>query len=212
MFKPIQSKGIVFSFFLFFIMAGDLAVAFEEPRYSIISKLEKIELRQYQDYLVAETTVMGNRDEAGSAGFKILAGYIFGGNKDKDNISMTAPVIQLQIDQTQPTSPTLVQPAGISEKQNWAVQFMMPSKYQLETLPKPKDSRILFKLIHSRKIAAITYSGRWTESNYHEHLDILSKEMQKAKLTAKGLPLWARYNSPFTPWFLRKNEILIEYE
>jgi len=212
MFKLAQSKEIVFSFFLFLIVVGDFAVAFEEPRYSIISKLEKIELRQYQDYLVAETTVVGNRDEAGSTGFKILAGYIFGGNKGNDNISMTAPVIQLQIDPTQIKSTTLVQSADTSEKQNWIVQFMMPSKYQLETLPKPKDSRILFKHIQPRKIAAITYSGRWTESNYHEHLDILIKEMQKAKLTAKGLPLWARYNSPFTPWFLRKNEIFMEFE
>lgn len=184
-------------------------MAFEEPKFSVISKLEEIEIRQYSEYLVAETEVQGDRDEAGSAGFKILAGYIFGNNRGDNNIAMTAPVVQTERETLEMGSPLISQS---SEKQKWTLQFMMPSKYSLDTLPKPKDPRVHFKQVPARKMASITYSGRWTESNYKEHLDVLIHEMSKAKLKGKGTPIWARYNSPFTPWFLRKNEILIEIE
>lgn len=171
-------------------------MAFEEPKYTILSKLEHIEIRQYQEYLVAQAEVEGSRDQAGSNGFKILAAYIFGNNKEKDNISMTAPVVQTET----------------KGDRKWVIQFMMPSKFAMSTLPSPKDQRVHFKQIPARKIAAITYSGRWSETNYNENLEILNREIKKANLKPKGVPLWARYNSPFTPWFLRKNEILIELE
>lgn len=169
-------------------------MALEEPKYSVIQKLEKIEIRNYEPFLVAETLVVGDRQTSGREGFKILAGYIFGQNKRGETISMTAPVIQEE-------KPSL-----------WAIQFMMPTKYNKDTLPTPKSTKVQFKTVPSKKMAAITYSGRWTDSNYQEHLDILKQELEKAHLKSKGEPLWARYNSPMTPWFLRKNEILIEVE
>lgn len=193
------------------LLIGLTSMAFEEPQYSVTSKLNKIEIRQYQAYLVAETEVVGDRESAGSAGFKVLAGYIFGNNQGDHNISMTAPVIQAEQNafMTQTPSPEI---SKTTENRVWTVQFMMPTQYTLESLPVPKDPRVKFKTITSRKVAAVTYSGRWTESNYREHLEILEQEIQKAGLKPKGQPLWARYNSPFTPWFLRKNEILIEIE
>lgn len=172
-------------------------MAYEQPKYSVLEKLDEIEIRQYSEFLVAEAEVGGNREESGNAGFRILAAYIFGKNHGDHNISMTSPVIQSE---------------NTPEEKRWVVQFMMPSKYNIDSLPKPLDPKVHFKIIPSKKVAALTYSGRWTESNYQEHLALLRKGIEKAKLKPKGAPLWARYNSPFTPWFLRKNEILIEID
>ncbi len=187
-------------------------MAFEEPKYSVITQLEKIEVRQYSEYLVAQAEITGSRDKAGSTGFNILAAYIFGKNQGDNNLAMTAPVMQTENTQIEITDDPLSQPSIKADPQRWTVQFMMPSKYTLETLPKPKDPKVYFKWIPVKKMAAVTYSGRWTESNYQEHLDLLTQELKKAKIKSKGVPLWARYNSPFTPWFLRKNEILVEVE
>jgi hypothetical protein len=180
-----------------FFFGGETSMAYEQPKYTVLEKRDNIEIRQYSEFLVAEAEVVGDRDESGTAGFKILAAYIFGKNRGDHNISMTSPVIQSE------NSP---------DEKKWIVQFMMPSKYNIESLPKPLDSKVHFKIIPGKKIAAVNYSGRWTESNYQENLSVLKKEIEKAQLKTKGVPLWARYNSPFTPWFLRRNEILIEIE
>ncbi len=177
-----------------FFFEGRLVMAYEEPKFTVLEKLGKIEIRNYESYLVAQAEVNGDRQSSGTQGFKILAGYIFGQNEGDHTIAMTAPVVQTET------------------KDRWVIQFMMPTKYHLENLPKPKNKAVQFKTIPAKKIAAITYSGRWTDDNYFEHLEILKKELEKTKLKPKGEPLWARYNSPFTPWFLRKNEILIEVE
>ncbi|NBY18799.1 heme-binding protein [bacterium] len=201
-----------FLFFLTMLFFEANIMAFEEPQYSVTSKTGKIEIRQYQAFLVAETAVSGSRESAGSNGFKILASYIFGNNKGDNNIAMTAPVIQVEEPTFSVTQPSDNTNSKDPKNQSWTIQFMMPAQYTLESLPKPRDSRVKFKTIPPRKMASITYSGRWTESNYLEHLDILNQEIQKAGIKTKGTALWARYNSPFTPWFLRKNEILIEID
>ncbi|MFM8315183.1 MAG: SOUL family heme-binding protein [Deltaproteobacteria bacterium] len=192
-------------------------MAYEEPPFQLIKNIDGIEIRKYSEYLVAEAEVTGDRDESGSAGFKILASYIFGKNEGKHSISMTAPVIQSETLSTETSGPFFQQPMAGATSQNspqrWKVQFMMPSKYSLESIPKPLDPNVHLKVVSEKKVAAITYSGRWTESNYQENLNILKQALEKAHLKTKSTaPLWARYNSPFTPWFLRKNEILIEIE
>ena len=192
-------------------------MAYEEPAFQLIKNIDGIEIRKYSQYLVAEAEVTGDRDESGSAGFKILASYIFGRNEGKHSISMTAPVIQSEAPSAGSSGPIFQQSmdGSTSEKspRKWKVQFMMPSNYSLETVPKPLDPRVQLKVVSEKKVAVITYSGRWTESNYQENLKLLNQAIEKAHLKTKSTtPLWARYNSPFTPWFLRKNEILIEVE
>ena len=184
-------------------------MAFEEPKYQLVETFEKIEVRSYFEYWVAEVEVTGDRNEAGSAGFKLLAAYIFGKNLGNHNISMTAPVIQTEhIPPELGTS--LITQSYEGSHRKWTIQFTMPSKFTLETLPKPKNSRVHLKLIPRKKVAVVTYSGRWTEANYQENLEVLKATLEKGKFTPVGEPFWARYNAPYTLWFLRKNEILIQ--
>ncbi|MBM4317837.1 MAG: heme-binding protein [Deltaproteobacteria bacterium] len=188
-----MSRNIM-KLWLFILLLGTSTMAYEEPKYSVLKKWDKIEIRQYESYLVAETLVQGNRETSGKTGFKLLASYIFGKNQDHKTISMTAPVIQEEKDKS------------------WSIQFMMPAKYSINSLPSPNSPEVLFRTIPNRKLATITYSGTWSETNYQENLAQLKTFLEKENIKTKGLPMWARYNSPFTPWFLRKNEVLIEVD
>jgi len=107
-------------------------------------------------------------------------------------IEMTAPVTQNAV-------------AG--GKGGFAVQFMMPSSFTMETLPEPLDPRVTLKPVAEQRVVAITYSGTWTQSNYEEHLQKLRDTAQRQGLQVDGEPVYARYNGPWVPWFMRKNEI-----
>ncbi|MBT3504712.1 MAG: heme-binding protein, partial [Piscirickettsiaceae bacterium] len=78
--------------------------------------------------------------------------------------------------------------------------------------PKPNDERVVLRQVASQNIAAIRYSGFWSESNYTEHKQELEQWIQQSGYQASGEAIWARYNAPFTPWFLRRNEVLIPIE
>jgi len=96
--------------------------------------------------------------------------------------------------------------------QGWAVSFMMPASYTMETIPVPSDPNVVLREIPAHRAAAIRYSGTWSEKSYLEHLTELQEWMESKNLIAAGEPIWARYNAPFTPWFMRRNEILIPLE
>jgi hypothetical protein len=188
------------------LAASPNAMAIEKPSYRVVERRGDFELREYAPYLVAETVVGGSREEAGNAGFRILAGYIFGKNRGEKKIAMTAPVTQAEPAKIAMTAP--VTQAG--QEGRWIIQFMMPSAFTLETLPEPLDPAISFRVVPARRVAAHTYSGTWSASRYDEHLATLRAALASAGLTAVGEPTWARYDPPFMPWFLRTNEILVE--
>jgi hypothetical protein len=94
-------------------------------------------------------------------------------------------------------------------RDKWAVSFTMPASYTLETLPVPDDPQIVLRQVPARRMAAVRYSGFWSEKNYLQNMSDLEAWMRERGLVAEGEPVWARYNPPFTPWFLRRNEILI---
>lgn len=91
----------------------------------------------------------------------------------------------------------------------WAVSFMMPASYTMETLPVPDDPNIKLRQVPARRVAAVRYSGFWSEEKYLLHKEKLEKWIKDNRYSATGEPVWARYNAPFTPWFMRRNEILI---
>jgi hypothetical protein len=188
------------------LAASPTAMALEKPSYRVVERRTAFELREYAPYLVAETVVGGSREEAGNAGFRVLAGYIFGKNRGEKKIAMTAPVTQSEPAKIPMTAP--VTQAG--QEGRWVIQFMMPSAYTLETLPEPIDPAVTFRVVPARRVAAHTYSGTWSASRYEEHLAILRAALASAGLTAVREPTWARYDPPFMPWFLRTNEILLE--
>jgi len=192
------------------LSAGCAAVS-EQPSYRVVQKVTDLEVREYQGYLAAETEVSGTRESSGNAGFRALAGYIFGKNRGERKIAMTAPVTQAEGRRIAMTAPvSQARREGATEDGPWVVQFMMPSGYTLETLPEPLDPAVRFRQVPARRVAAITYSGTWAESRYLEQLARLRQAMRREQLQAAGEPVWARYDPPWRPWFLRRNEILID--
>jgi len=193
---------------LIFLLSG-VAMGIEEPNYEVVSKASQYEIRKYGPIIVAETKIDSDFEKAGNRAFKILAGYIFGANKSKTKIAMTAPVNQEAISEKIEMTAPVTQTKGAS---GFVVQFTMPEKYTLETLPVPDDSNIQLRQMPARKVAVYTYSGSWSESRYEEKLMNFKSELKTDQVTAIGEPSLARYNSPFQLWFLRRNEIWLEVE
>jgi len=184
-------------------------MATEEAKYAVLEKDGHFELRQYEPCIVAETLVDGDFDEVGNAGFRRLFRYISGDNQTKLPISMTAPVTQeMRSEKISMTAPVTQQKTG----NDWSIAFVMPAEYRMDTLPIPIDARITLRAIPARLVAVITYSGTWSKSRYEEHKALLDKMMSKRKLKAAGEYIYARYNPPFTPWFMRRNEVLVPVE
>jgi effector-binding domain-containing protein len=183
------------------------AMAIAEPGYTVVRTGDAFEVRHYEPYVVAETVVNAAADEAGSQGFRILAGYIFGQNKVARKIEMTAPVAQT------PTKIAMTAPVTQSATSDgYVVQFAMPREWTLETLPEPIDSRVKLRAIPARTLAVISYSGTWSQSNYEQNLGKLQDALAKAGLKWHGAAVWARYDPPWKPWFWRRNEILLEVD
>lgn len=187
-------------------------MATEEPVFDLVSKQQGFELRRYAPYLVAEVTVSGDFDDVGSEAFKILAGYIFGSNQPATRIAMTAPVSQRPASNSGKkiamTAPVIQTPAKGSGA--YTISFVMPAEFTLATLPQPLDKRIQMREQAARLMAVRAYSGFWSYSNYRENLDTLIESIKAADLMPLSAPIYARYNPPFTPWFLRRNEVLVE--
>ncbi|MGD8347514.1 MAG: heme-binding protein, partial [Lysobacterales bacterium] len=132
--------------------------------------------------------------------------YIDGQNEARDTIAMTAPVSQKQGAQKIAMTAPVSQEAGAD---GWLVSFMMPSSFTMDTIPVPLDDAVNIRQLPAYRAAAIRYSGFWSEKNYQRHLAELMEWIEAQNLRVTGSPVWARYNAPFTPWFMRRNEILV---
>lgn len=184
--------------------SASMAQAIEEPAYTVLREYPGFEVREYAPRLVAEVRVSGPTEEAGNRGFRPLAGYIFGGNKGARSIAMTAPVTQSAAPtQIAMTAPVTQQPAGDAT----VVQFTMPAEFSLATLPEPLDPQVRLREEPAARYAVIRYSGSWSQENYLEHLRKLESGVKAAGLRVRGEPVYARYNAPYVPWFMRRNEI-----
>ena len=184
-------------FFIFILMVQP-AMAIEEPEFEVLQSHDDYEVRRYVPHIVAEVDVAGDDGDPGRAAFRILAGYIFGDNEAETKMSMTAPVTS--------------QAVGDDEKALYTYAFFMESEYTMETLPKPVDTRIRLVEKPARVIAARRYSGRWSASNYEKNEAALMAALADDGVVLAGEPYLARYNSPFTLWFMRRNELLVEIE
>jgi hypothetical protein len=181
-------------------------MALEEAPYTLIAKSGRFELRQYQPTIVASTIVEGDFEKVGNEGFRRLADYINGNNRSRQSIAMTAPVGQ------QSGSEKIAMTAPVSQQQSaghWRITFLMPAEYSLETLPEPLDERISVQQVPGRRMAAVRYSGTWSRSRYERNLSLLLGWLEEQQIKPVGDPVWARYDPPFMPWFLRRNEVLI---
>lgn len=183
-------------------------MAIEQPRYTVLQRDGNFELRRYEPYIVAEIEVSASFEEAGNVAFRPLADYIFGENRRSEKMEMTAPVTQTRKGEKIGMTAPVIQSSGRTGV--YTVSFVMPSRYTMATLPRPVDERIHFREVPAALTAAWTYRGGWSQARYAKEEQALRAALVKAKRTALRPPVWARYNAPFWPWFLRRNEILIE--
>jgi hypothetical protein len=187
------------------ILGGNAAMAeTEQPKFTVLAQDKDFELRSYAPMIVAEVSVGGTRDEAVNAGFRILAGYIFGGNEPQAKIAMTAPVTQQKGEAIAMTAPVTQQARG----GDWLVRFTMPASFTMATLPKPTDARIRLVAVPGRKVAALRFSGFRTDEALAAQADRLATILSARGLKPAGPPTFAYYDPPWTLPFLRRNEVL----
>ena len=181
-------------------------MAIEEAAYTLVRRDHAFELRDYPPHLLAETIVEGDLEGAGNKAFTRLFRYISGHNRPGVKLAMTAPVSQEPARQKiRMTAPVGQEPVP----EGWAVSFMMPTSFSLETLPEPDDPAVRLRQVPARRIAAVRYAGTWSEQGYRRHKSELESWIRKNGWSVAGAAVWARYNAPFIPWFLRRNEVLI---
>jgi SOUL heme-binding protein len=188
------------------LLTGARAMATEEAPYTVVKASGVFEVRDYEPHILAETLVDGTLEDAGNKAFRRLFNYISGANHSRSSIAMTAPVSQ----ESKGEKIAMTAPVGQQRSSGkWAVSFMMPASYTLATLPVPDESSITLRQVPAHRVAAVRYSGTWSESNYLDYKERLENWIRENGFEASGEPVWARYNPPFTLWFLRRNEILI---
>ena len=183
----------------------------EQTKYSVLTKVDGYEIRNYPAHIVAQTVVEGTsiNGDAFNKGFAIIAGYIFGGNVKKESIAMTAPVVaQGSSEKIAMTVPVTASATGTSQ----VVSFVMPSGYTLLTLPTPNDSRIKLVEVPEQKIAAFRFSWYRTDPRFEKMKKQLFANLSQDNITIIGTPIFAGYNPPCTPPWMNRNEIMVQVQ
>ena len=210
----------IFIFLNLLFLANLMAI--ETPKYTIIKEVDSFQIREYTEYVTAEVEVEGVFEEVGSKAFRLLFDYISGNNSKNQKVEMTAPVEQkTQGEKISMTAPVeqktqgekISMTAPVEQKGRdgkYTISFVLPQTLSLDTAPIPNDPKVKLKNNPVRRLASITYSGFWSENNYLENQARLMGWVAAQRLKINGEPIYARYNSPFSLWFLRRNEILIE--
>ncbi|WP_251368819.1 heme-binding protein [Polynucleobacter sp. MWH-Braz-FAM2G] len=197
------------AFILIVFAFTGVAMATEEPKFTILEKEPPFEVRAYAPMIVAEVRVEGDLDSASSQGFKLIAAYIFGQNQVNEKISMTAPVV---VEDQGPKSAKIAMtaPVGIeSTAGKWTVSFVMPAEYTMDTIPKPLNPQVQLRQIPALKKAVVSFSGFYDNQKVLEKTSELEQWMKTRNLYANGAPNFARYNPPWTLPFMRRNEVMI---
>jgi effector-binding domain-containing protein len=166
----------------------------ETIKYEVIREIGNVEIRRYPKIVIAKV-------EDPSNGFNLLYRFITGGNRQKTKVKMTTPVVSQEI---QMTSPVL--------SETGTMAFVMPAEYTLESTPEPLDERVKIAEIPARLVAALCFSGGWSEAHFEKETQELLKTLSESKIKTKGNVFTMLYNPPFIPGFLRRNEVGIEVE
>jgi hypothetical protein len=175
-------------------------------KYSVIAEKDGYEIRQYEPYILAETPL---RDESGNSGFNELFRYISGSNMGKSKLAMTAPVLQ----SGPPAGQKLAMTAPVLEREGAGVMaFVMPPGMTLEDLPKPASPKVTLRAVPAYKAAVIRFSGWGSAATVKKKTKQLAAALERDGLLAAAAPVTAFYNPPWTPPFMRRNEVIIEIE
>ena len=169
------------------------ASAIESLGYETLKEHNGVEIRQYEAHLLASVRVSGGFKNASYSAFRPLFNFISGDNTEATEIAMTAPVLQ----------------RPDNAENTWVVSFVMPRSFDLSTLPAPTSDIVNVVANPATTLAVIEYRGGWSRKLYQEHEDKLLSALATGSYQVCGDPMWARHNSPMTPWFLRKNEVMV---
>jgi hypothetical protein len=164
-------------------------------KYKVVRTIGKVEIRAYPKIVIAKV------DDPNSDAFSLLYNFITGGNRQKEKVKMTSPVVSQKIAMTSPV---------LSDVGSMA--FFMPEEFTLENTPDPSDNRVIITEFPERFVAALCFSGGWSEARFENETQELLDELAKAKIKTKGNVFTMLYNPPFMPGFLRRNEVAIEVE
>jgi hypothetical protein len=187
-------------------------MAIESPRYETVRKDNKFEIREYEEYILAEVEIDGDFGSALQKGFRILADYIFGGNTSRARINMTVPVTEQAVvsEKIEMTAPVTSSP--VDEGKKYIIAFTMPSKYTLESLPEPENKTISFRKVGKHKVAALRFSGNLNSKLATRKAKELETWLNGNKYSKKTGFVFAQYNPPWIPGIFRRNEILTEVQ
>ena len=191
------------------VLGANLTMAVEEPKFETVLKEDAFEIRRYPPMVVATTLVPGDMSAASNRGFRTIADYIFGNNVATPagasaKIAMTAPVTVV------PVMPAANAATSDMAAEQWQVQFVMPGQYRLDTLPRPKNEAGTLRELPARTTAVLSYSWLNSETKVQQKTDELRAWMKSRQLEALGPPRLARYDPPWTPPMMRRNEIQID--
>jgi len=184
-----------------------VALAIEEPEYGLLEEHGSIQLRAYDEVVLAETLVEADFDAAGNQAFRRLFGYISGKNRSQVKIDMTAPVVQEAVsEKIAMTAPVVQQQDG----PGWRVAFVVPDLYNWHNAPEPTDPEVSLRLVPERTMAVLKFSGGWSAERFKTKEAELRASLADLGWTPDGPAVFARYDPPFKPWFLRRNEVMIQ--
>lgn len=167
----------------------------ESIRYEESGGVGEVEFRRYPSIILA--TVTGTNE---NENFWILFRYITGNNRSEKKLPMTSPVIT-------PEKIAMTTPV-VSETNT--MSFVLPAAYSIMEVPEPIDTRIRIQEIPPREMAVIRFSGRASANDVAQVRDRLLKKLEESNTTVAGTPFLMRYNAPYTPGFLRRNEVGVE--
>jgi effector-binding domain-containing protein len=163
----------------------------DQQHYDVLAQYPGFELRRYPEHVVAETRVKGSFESVGNKAFMRLVRYISGRNRESRRVAMTAPVVQE------------------AERGRYVVSFVMPAAFSLESAPEPTDRDVRLRTVPAQTAAVLRFSGRWSEGRYEAHAERLLEAVDAAGLHLAGPLRFARFDPPWTPWFLRRNEVVV---
>ncbi|MBM3185381.1 MAG: heme-binding protein [Bacteroidetes bacterium] len=165
----------------------------ETPKYKVVKTYDSFEIRQYDSMILAQTVIQETSiKKSGNTGFRRVAGYIFGGNRNKQQIAMTAPVIMEFGDNTK-------------------MSFVMPSQYKMEDLPQPTSSEVKLVKATPKKFAVLRFSGFASDKKINRKKELLREALEKEHIIIKGEFSYLGYNAPWEI-FGRRNEVAVEVE
>jgi hypothetical protein len=181
----------------------------EEQPYEVVRRFGDVELRRYPSHVAAEVTVVSPFEQAGTIAFRSLFGYINGENRSRLSVSMTAPVVQSAgaAQKVAMTAPVVQRSTGEGA---YVVAFVLPASMTAETAPEPTNPKVEIRTVPPSLAAAARYSGRWSQAAYESRCSRLLAAIETEGLTVVGSPRFARYDPPFRPWFLRRNEVVVD--